>query len=61
MSRRGIEPGPRNGRLALYSSKELFEQCINSYLEHLHLSPRQNEKIQCMKEETGRFFKVEYL
>jgi hypothetical protein len=61
MSRRGIEPGPRNARLALYRSKELFEQRINSYSEHLHMSPRQNEKIQCMKVETGRFLKVDYL
>ncbi len=61
MSRRGIEPGPRNGRLTLYSSKELFEQRINSYSEHLHMSPRQNEKIQCVKEETDIFLKVDYL
>jgi hypothetical protein len=54
MSRRGIEPGPRNGRLALYSSKELIEQRIISYSGHLNKSPRQNEKIQCVKEETGR-------
>jgi hypothetical protein len=24
-----------------HSSKELFEHCINSYLEHLHMSPHQ--------------------
>ncbi len=40
MSQPGIEPGPPSAMGGEHSSKELFEQLINSYLEHLHLSPR---------------------
>jgi len=29
------------GRGGEHSSKTLFEQCINSYSEHIHMSPRQ--------------------
>jgi hypothetical protein len=48
--------GESNPGLAMggeHSSKELFE--------HLHMSPGQNEKIQCVKEETGVFVKVDFL
>jgi hypothetical protein len=40
MSRPGIEPGPPpvGGK---HSRKEQFEQLVNSYSEHLHMSRRQ--------------------
>ncbi len=40
MSRTGIEPRPPQCMGGEHSSKELFEQLYNSYLEHLHLSPQ---------------------
>ncbi len=51
MFRPEIEPGPprRGGE---HSSKELFEPCINSYSEHLHLSPR-NTYFICVQPSYG--------
>jgi hypothetical protein len=41
MSRPEIEPGPLASE---HSSKELFEQRVNSYSEHLHISSRHDLK-----------------
>ncbi len=40
MSRPGIEPRSPALRRSGYSNKELFEQHVNGYSEHLHMSPR---------------------
>ncbi len=46
MSRPGIEPGsPVAGK---YSSKELFEQILNIYSEHLYMSLRHGSPSACV-------------
>ncbi len=47
MSRPGIELGPLRSVGGAHPRKKPFEQLVNSYSEHLHMSPRHGSP-QCM-------------